>query len=157
MISLYELSETYQQLLTMDVEEEDMIASLNSLEGDIKAKANNIGKVINSLQAEQLVYETEIKRLQAKLKASSNKESSIKEYLSNNLESMGIQKLECELFKFSFRKSTSLQIDDVSLVPQQYKEVVTTEKINKADIKKMFKTESVPGCSLLEKQNLQIK
>jgi len=157
MLSLYELNETYQQLLTMDIEENDMIAALNSLEGDIKDKANNIGKVINSLKAEQLVYENEIKRLQAKLKTSKTKETNLKDYLSNNLQSMGIGKLECELFKYSFRKSTSLEIDDNTLIPAEYKESIVTEKIDKAAIKKKFKTETVPGCHLVEKQNMQMK
>ena len=157
LLSLYELNSTYQELITLDLEPEDMILALNSIEGDIKDKANNIGKVVNTLQGEQLVLKNEIKRLQAKIKASESKETNIKQYLSDNLKSMNIDKLDCELFKFSFRKSTSLKIDDNTLVPAIYKESIVTEKIDNATIKKLLKTESVPGCHLEEKQNMQIK
>ena len=70
---------------------------------------------------------------------------------------MGIDKLDAGLFKFSFRKSTTVEFTDKDIVPAIYKESVVTEKINKAAIKIAFKIGSVPGARLEEHKNLQMK
>ena len=162
MLNLYELNTTYQELITLDLEPEDMIVALNSIEGDIKTKANNIGKVVNTLQGEQLILENEIKRLQGKLKASKGKETNIKTYLSDNLKAMNIDKLECELFKYSFLKSESVVITDVYRIPDKYmvKKVTSApdKKLLKEAIKKAKETgNGIDGCCLEIKQNMQIK
>ncbi len=157
MISLYELNEAYQQLITLEIEPEDLISALNSIEGDIKEKANNIGKVVNSLKSEQLVYENEIKRLQAKLKASKTKETSIKKYLSDNLQEMNIDKLDCELFKYSFRKSESVVIDNLESIPAAYINESVVRTPDKKFIKASLKNGDIEGCHLETKQNMQMK
>jgi hypothetical protein len=56
----------------------------------------------------------------------------------------GIEKLELDLFKLSFRKSDSLEIIDEALIPDVFKEKIITEliKIDKNKIKEFIKTGS---------------
>jgi hypothetical protein len=157
MLSLYELNETYQQLVTLDADEEALKNILDAIEGDVKVKANNIGMVINTLKSEQLILETELKRLQAKLKASETKETNIKQYLSENLKAMGISKLDCELFKFSFRKSESVIIDNLELIPTAYVNESVVRTPDKKFIKASLEKGTIEGCHIETKHNLQVK
>ena len=157
-MKLYELELAYQNILNLDLEEEDLQTALLSLEGTLKEKSENIGKLLNSLDLESSMYDTEIKRLQAKKTSVSNKHSRLKEFLSESLKSMNIDKLECDLFKFSFRKSESTSITDQKLIPSEYIKTKTTESVDKTAIKKALKSGVViEGAELLVKQNLQIK
>lgn len=156
-MKLYELTEAYGALINLDLEEQDINTALESLEGTVAEKAEGIAMVMRTLEAEQDAYTKEIARLNDLKGKAKKKQDSMKDYLSYNLQEMNIDKLDAGLFKFSFRKSTSLEIDDNTLVPAVYKKSITTEKIDKAAIKKAFKTEEVPGCHLETKKNLQMK
>lgn len=59
--------------------------------------------------------------------------------------------------KVSWRKSVSVEIQDESRVPEDYKKEKVIVNIDKVSIKKALTGgEDVPGASLLEKQNVQI-
>jgi len=161
-MKLYELNEAYQNILNLDLEEEDLQTALNSLEGTLKEKSENIGKLLNSLDLEASMYDAEIKRLQAKKTSASKKHSNIKEYLSESLKSMHVDKLECDLFKFSFRKSESVVITDVHRIPEQYMNTEEVKTPDKKELKKAIKEAEktgfgIDGCCLETKHSLQIK
>ena len=156
-MKLYELTEVYTTLLNLDTEEQDLNAAMESLQGTVVEKAEGILKVMKSLEAEEQAFQNEIdrmKELQTKLK---NKRESMKDYLSYNLQSMDIQKLDAGLFKLSFRKSESVVIDNQEELPKEYIKVKTTESPDKTALKKALKNGEVPGCHIQVKQNLQIK
>ena len=156
-MKMYELQQAYTDILELDLEEQDLESVLGSLQDSIKEKAENIAKVINQIEAEGVAFDNEIKRLQAKKTASYTKVSKLKEYLSEGLQSMNIDKLQGELFKFSFRKSESVVIDDEEKVPADFVIIKEVKTISKTEIKKAFKLGLVEGCHLEVKQNLQIK
>ena len=67
-------------------------------------------------------------------------------------------KKEVDTFELSIRKSKSIDVYDESLVPQEYKEIKTSETINKTEIKKAIESGlTVPGATIKENNNLQIK
>ena len=67
-------------------------------------------------------------------------------------------KKEVDTFELSIRKSKSIDVYDESIVPQEYKEIKTTETINKTEIKKAIESGvTVPGATIKENNNLQIK
>ena len=72
----------------------------------------------------------------------------LKNYVSNILQIQGIQKLDLDLFKLSFRPSDTLEIIDEALIPDDFKEKIITEsiKIDKNKIKSYIKEskEQVP-------------
>jgi hypothetical protein len=66
--------------------------------------------------------------------------------------------LKTDNLKINFRKSTSVEIEDETLIPELYFETVVTKKIIKKDIGDILKAGlEVPGAILKNNKNLQIK
>ena len=66
--------------------------------------------------------------------------------------------METEKAVLSFRKSTSTEILDATLVPDEYKSVKMVESIDKVAIKKdILAGKEVAGATNKEVNNLQIK
>jgi len=156
-ISLYELSQTYTEIMDLEVDEETLETMLFSLKDSIEEKSENICKIMAQMQGEEDMLDTEIKRLTAKKKALGTRRSNLKEYLSQTLKTLEISTIKGKLFTIKFRKSSKLIIDDEYLIPIEYKEEMTTYQIAKNDIKKAMKVEDIPGCHIEESQNIQIK
>lgn len=162
MSSLYELDKEYELALnnfTVDEETGEVLFNnelLEQLEGDYKQKVDNIACYIKDLQALSQNIKAEKANLDERLKANDKKIESLKNYLFVSLERREISKLETARNKLSFRKSTSLIVEDEKLVPRKYK--VVTEKIDKKAITEVIKSgKNVKGCYLQENYNLQIK
>lgn len=162
MSSLYELDKEYELALnnfTVDEETGEVLFNnelLEQLEGDYKKKVDNIACYIKDLQALSQNIKAEKANLDERLKANDKKIESLKNYLFVSLERREISKLETARNKLSFRKSTSLIVEDEKLVPRKYK--VVTEKIDKKAITDVIKSgKNVKGCYLQENYNLQIK
>lgn len=162
MSSLYELDKEYELALnnfTVDEETGEVLFNnelLEQLEGDYKQKVDNIACYIKYLQALSQNIKAEKANLDERLKANDKKIESLKNYLFVSLERREISKLETARNKLSFRKSTSLIVEDEKLVPRKYK--VVTEKIDKKAITEVIKSgKNVKGCYLQENYNLQIK
>jgi len=158
-MKLYELTETYSELLNLDLEEHDLSIVLDSLQGTVAEKAEGILMVMKTLEAEQDAYTKEIARLNDLKSKAKKKVDSMKDYLSYNLQQMDINKLDTPLFKLSFRKSESLVIDEINEVPDFFKTIEHSVKIDKNNLKAHIKTTNggVSGCHIETKQNLQIK
>jgi seryl-tRNA synthetase len=155
---LYELTQTYQEISDLDLDQDSLEAVLESLTDTVQEKADNIGKLITQLEAESVAYKHEMDRLANKKKQNDTKIEGIKTYLDFNLKAMNIQKLETPLFKFSYRKSESVVIDDLEAIADEYKRVKTVVDADKTSIKSALKNGlQVTGAHIEEKQNLQIK
>ena len=60
--------------------------------------------------------------------------------------------------KISFRKSESIEVEDVNSLPSEYKVVKVTEQADKVALKEAIKGGiQVPGVYLKVNQNIQIK
>ena len=72
--------------------------------------------------------------------------------LKDNMEALGVKKMETDLGNFTIRNNPgSLVIDDLESVPDTYKETVVTEtvKVDKNTIKKLIKGGTdIEGCHL---------
>jgi len=157
-LKLYELTQTYQDILDLDLDIESLETVLGSLTDTVQEKAENIGKLIAQLNAEAEAYRVEIDRLNTKKRMAESKADQVKSYLDYNLKQMGIAKLETPLFKFSYRKSESVVIDDTEALNDTYKRFKTVVDIDKVAIKLAVKNGLVvTGAHIEEKQNLQIK
>lgn len=138
-------SETLEELETM-------------LQTQIKEKAGNLIKffIINDDYIETI--DKEIKRLTGLKKRIENKKETFKKYVKNNMEQMGIKKIETELGNFSLRASKSVNIYDESLIDDRFITQEIKYKISKTDIKKAIeKGEQVNGAVIESKNSLIIK
>lgn len=136
MMKLYELTEAYNNLLDMDLENID--EHLEVLDGEIENKAENIAKVLRSLDGEVEIYKAEEKRLADKRKAIENRSKRLKEYLQEQMVAVDKKKFKTELFSFNIQKNrASVVITNEDKLPEDYFKISRTPI--KADIEKALK------------------
>ena len=84
-MKLYDLADDYRAVQDLfeagDIDEQTMVDTLESIEGTINQKAENIILMTRNMQGDQDAIKKEIDRLKAKEKAIDNKIKNIKGYL----------------------------------------------------------------------------
>ena len=161
-MNIYEIKESYEQLQQFMadglVDDEVFRDTLESIEGNLEEKLEGYGLVIKNIEALANGYKAEADRLNNRHKEVVANIDKLKDRISVTLQTMNIPKMDTEHFRYSFRKSDSLNVFDESKIPDQFikSEVVTS--VNKADLKKAMKGGLVVnGAEIIERQNLQFK
>lgn len=160
-MNLYELTSNFievDRLISDYLEngEEDLAENLvkaNKIIADeIKNKSNGFVYVFRNIDSQIESIDSEIKRLQELKRQKQNKAENLKKMLKDNMEALGVKKMETDLGNFTIRNNPgSLVIDDLESVPDTYKETVVTEtvKVDKNTIKKLIKGGTdIEGCHL---------
>ncbi|MCI3860179.1 siphovirus Gp157 family protein [Lactococcus garvieae] len=113
-MSLYDLTTDWQKVYDMeDLDAETWADTLESIEGEIKDKAVNIGYVVKNLEADEAALAAEIKRLQDKKKAVIKKKQGLKDYLQSSMYAVGLRKIQSAPFNIRIQKNTkSLTFDN---------------------------------------------
>ena len=158
MATLYELNNTYQYLLNMDLDEETLQDTLDSInfQDDLENKVDGYCRVLRELEAEEEKFSAEIKRLQEAKKRITTRKEKLKTNLQENLISMNALKVNAGTFALSFRKSKKVEIENETLLAEKFFKV--KKEVNKTELAKALKAgEEVAGASLVESMNLQIK
>lgn len=144
-LKLYEIATGYMQ--TMDKLENGELTEQESkeiqdqLQNALMQKSNNIIGYYQNQKALVDAIDTEIKRLQEMKKRIDNNLDRYKDYVKTNMEVLGIEKIETPVGKLAIAKNPiSVDILDENLIPEEYKETVTTVKVNKKAIADNFKT-----------------
>jgi len=158
--SLYNITEQQRYLLseielmegelTPELEEQLTITATQ-----LESKSIAYLEVITSRESFNSAIDIEIKRLQALKKRNSNLVSRLKENLLFAVKTFG--DFEVGFSKFGTRKSTTVEVEDINMLPKEYKTIKVTESANKAAIKKALQAgEDIEGCYIKENQNLKI-
>lgn len=163
MKSIFDISKDYLELSESLVEaggevtpELEKALTLNKEE--LQAKGVNYGFVVKQLEGEAEIIEAEIRRLQQQKKYRENAVERLKQTLSGAMRLHGIEEIKTPLLKISFRRSCTVEVDDVKLIPSEYiKTTVTTSPDKKAIKEALEAGGTVLGASLVEHQNLQVK
>lgn len=168
--NLYEIINEIEMLLESDLSVEENIidnntgkivsvgARLDKLEIDQKTKFENLALYIKNITADAEAIRNEEKTLADRRRVLENQAERLKAYLTMNLQMAGFEKFETPRCKMSFRKSTSVEIDENANIPKDYVTIKVTETPNKKMITDAIKEgELIDGCRLVEKYNLQIK
>lgn len=164
-LKLYEIADSFIALMDKleagELTEEEGQAIQKELENALMVKSNNI--IGYYLDRKSLIdaIDTQIKRLQDYKKTETNKLDRYKDYVKSSMEFLGIEKIETAAGKLQIAKSPiSVDIIDESLIPDEYKEVITEVKVNKKKIADNFKVtgEMIVGVRInTENTNLRIK
>ena len=164
-ISLYNISNKFVELFEKG-QSEELTAEEVQQQGEELAEmlvSKSAGIIAYSKNTEALVnnIDTEIKRLQEFKKSVKAKQDKFNEYVKENMERLGLSKVETQLGILSVTKCPlSVEIVDEELVPTEYKEDVITTKIDKTALKQHFKEtgELIDGVSFItDKKTLRIK
>lgn len=164
-LSLYNITDKFIEIMDKVQDGEITEKEYNELGQELAVALQNksIG-IIGYIQNKEALIDavdTQIKRLQELKKAESNSIDKFKQYVKENMEKLGIQKLETEIGKMSITKNPlSVEIQNEDEIPAEFKQEVVTTKIDKTAIKNYFKEtgEIVPGARIIsDKTSLRIK
>ena len=128
------------------------------LKEELQNKGTNILKYVRNLELEAISAKTEIERLEDVKKNRENKVKSLKGYLKNILMFLDKKKIETELGNYNLRKSSKVEIIDMSKIPEEclrIKQEVLPDKMLIAQ--KMKNGEKIVGAVIVEDYNLLIK
>lgn len=164
-IALYELADEYKAaadaLAELDLPENVIHDTLESLSGDLEAKAVNTVMLVRNLEATAEQIKAAEKAMADRRKAYESRAARIKQYVLDNMNHAGIQKIECPQFKIAIRDNPpSVVIDDEKQVPPAYftdpppPPKALDKKLIAQAIKDGFE---VPGAHLERGQRLDIK
>jgi len=159
MATLYELNKMFQNIQFLiesgEYEEEELKFAIDSVTGEIDEKLEGYAMVVKNLESDIEGLKAEEKRLADRRKSLENGVKRMKEAMHDTLLMTGERKLKTPKFTISLRKSTSVQIENEDLIPQEFFKV--TKTISKSELTKRLKEQEVPGASLVEKESLQIR
>ena len=158
-ITLYEMTTDLVNLMDEEMNENTKEEIIEAIKLQMEVKAENIIAVIRNYETRIETIKAEEKRLAEYRKSEEKSLERLKEYTTYCMEQLGNKKLDTSLGRISLRKKpASLNIVNEELIPSEYKELVQTVKIDKAQIKKDLKDKVIEGVELVEGGNsLQIK
>lgn len=165
-MKLYEINEQIYELLNKEVMDPETgeifdingFDQLKELEAKREDKLENTALFIKNLEAEVEAFKAEEKNLSKRRKTKENKLNWVRQFLSEFLASENVDKFETARCRLSFRKSESVEVDNVDLLPDELKKEEMTVTPDRTAIKKAIKAGiELKGARIVEKQNLQVK
>jgi hypothetical protein len=162
-LTIYQIEQSYNQLaeelmenggeLTPSLEE-----ALAITEEQLQNKSVAYSFVIKQIDADVDIIDAEIKRLQALKKQREKASEYLKERIKHAMDTFQIDEIKTPLVKINFRKSETVEVDDVNQLPAAFKVVKVTEQADKVSIKAALKDGvEVTGCRIETHRNLQIR
>ena len=164
-LTLYNITNKFAELMDMaengELTEEQYNALGEQLTLELQQKGSGIIGYTQNEEAFIEAVDFQIKRLQDLKKARQNKLEKFKQYVKENMDRLGITKMDTELGTLSISKNPmSVEIENEEEVPKEFKQEVVTIKIDKTAIKNHFKAtgEIIPGTRIIDdKTSLRIK
>lgn len=165
-MKLYEIANDYLALLQAidegEIPEEAIEDTLESIEGEIEYKADNLACLLKTLEAEAAAIKAEEKALAERRRQKEKATERIKQYLSDVLQRLNINKIETARNKITFRKSESVIVDDSFILWAKDNRTdllsFSDPTANKTAIKAALKEGAdIEGAYIESKQNIQIK
>lgn len=137
--------------LTPEIEEAMLITEENFI-----SKAEAYGATISEYDAQAEACAQEIKRLQAFKKTCENVSKRMKERISDAMMTFDKDKVTAGTFRFSFRKSTAVVVENEELIPEEY--FRTERSICRKELMDALKAgEVIPGAMIETRQTLQMR
>lgn len=133
-----------------------VIKELDDLQLAREEKLENIACWVKGMDADVNALKAEEKNLSARRKALENKRERVFAWLYENLNG---EKISSPRVKVSYRKTQSVDVVDLSAIPDSYIRIKTIEEPDKTAIKENYKQtgEVVPGTQIVERLSMSIK
>ncbi len=163
MANLFDISSRFKNLAELvesgEVSPEVMEEALESVEGELTEKLQNITYIIRNNESDIATIDEEIKRLQARKKSLTGNIDRLKTYMLDCMKIADVKKINTSLNTWSIAKNpASVNITDESLLPKEY---IITEVVNKVDKKAILTVLKdgieIKGAELKQGERLAIK
>lgn len=164
-VTLHQLAEEFtsvqqdleQMLLDGDIDDQSFTDTIEGASLDVDVKLENVAKFIQHLDNLSAGMSKSIESIKARKQAIDNRVRSLKDYLSGSMSVIGYDKFERPDIRLSFRKSSSVIIDDESKL-KKFKVEKTVVSYPKTEIAKAIKAgETVEGAHIQTNKSLVIK
>ena len=154
-MKLYEIDEALVECFDSETGEVTDLDAYENLQGERDKKIEGIACIIKNRQALIDALKAEKKRMDDRISTLETQNDNTKAFLDSVLQG---HRFETEKAVCSYRKSTRVDITDISKIPDEYLNVKTEIAPMKTAIKQALKdNKEVPGCALIETNNLSIK
>lgn len=163
MSSIFKIQAEYQQIVNELIDNGGEITpelelALQITKDNFHSKSENYVYITKQFDGEINVIDNEIKRLQQAKKVRENTIVRLKSTIEHAMNTFEVDKIETPLIKISFRKSESVEVEDVNNLPALYKVVKVSETADKLKIKDAIKSGIlIEGCTIKTNRNLNIK
>lgn len=161
-MNLYELNSEWEYIYRLldeeNIDEDEVFAALERVEGDIKQKAVGYGKLIKNLEGQAAALDVEKKRIDSRKKACENAVSRLRSNLCAVMKNLGLTSIPTDLFSFKIQKNPpAVDIAEGTQLPEEYL-IPQEPKIDKAAIKEDLKLGVIiEGCKLVQTESLRIR
>ena len=157
-MTLFEIKEQYLKLIELDLDETTLADTLESLDGDLTYKADNIACLIKTLEAESEAIKIEAKKLSERATQKQAKVDSLKKYLFNTFKALDKNKIETTRNCMTIKKNPTSVILTDGFCIAEYMTAKTSYTPNKALIKEALVAGiNVEGARLEHGERLEIK
>ena len=164
-LSLYQLSNDYLNALDFLTDADNAIEpqvihdTLEALEGELQEKVVNVAKFIRNLETTTEAIKAAETDMAKRRKTLEQRVTWLKGYLKSNMETTGINKIECPYFKLSIAKNpASVDVLDETQIPESFKRIETVVNVDKNAIKAAINAGlAVEGVRLVNGTRLVIK
>lgn len=152
-MTIFDIDQAIMACVDAETGEVIDVEKMEALQMERGLKLENVALWAKELDAEAKAIREEEKKLAERRRVKENKIASLKSYLTMALAG---QKFSTPRVKISWRKSESVDIPDPEKIPASWYRA--KYEIAKDDIKAALKAgETVPGATLVENTNIQIK
>lgn len=160
-MKLYEIGQLYRDALeTIEIDPETgevlSLGALPAIQADAEEKEEATACFIKEKRAEAAAIKAEKLALDKRQKSAEKTAERLTEYLAQVMAETGQQKVSTPRCTISWRKSSAVEVEDETLLPEAFRRVKIEP--NKTEIKKALQAgEAVPGARIAEGRSLQIK
>jgi hypothetical protein len=162
-LKLYELTDSFKKIFDMIDEnepDEALKMALAEIGGAIEVKADGMAKLIKSLDYDVDIYKAEEKRLADRRRAIENKRNWFKNYLKEQMEKVGKDKIKLPTITLALQSSPpAVNITDNTAIPAKYITIIPELHIpdKKAILEALKAGQDVPGTEMTQGKHLRIR
>lgn len=167
-LTLYEIASEYRdaanKLAELELDEQTLADTLESIDGDLTMKSQNVAFVIRNIEAAAEQINVASEAMKARAEALQKRAERVREYLLQNMLMAGVQKIECPYFRLAVRENPpKVIVDNEQQIPAAYltdpaPPPPPAPKPDKKLIAQAMKDgHDVPGCRLERGKRLEIK
>jgi hypothetical protein len=159
---LYIIGEEYQELLYLmaegEIEESLFNEFLEDVSADFSKKSANVVSFFLSLESQAEEIKIAEQRMNARRKSLEKNAKKLRDYLLNQMQYINLKEISTPEYLIRIRNNPA-RVDIVSeaLVPEDFKEEVSSIKLDKSAIRDSIKAGNpVPGAVLTQNQRLHV-
>ncbi len=164
-MTIYDIDARIEEIFIRDVDEngeitEEALAELEQLQMDRVEKIENAACLRKNVSAEAAAIKAEIQSLQERLSGLTKKTASLDRYLTQALDGATF---ETPRVQIKWRKSTTVEIKDaaawcdIHMLDPELVSITVSRAPNKTALRKILQVKEIPGATLAEHYNIQIK